>query len=181
MLKPRIRCWEGIHDPVPQDSTEGLIEMCRDFIKSDMVGVEVGSFHGASSEVFSVFCSKLTCVDPWTLAQDQRGYQELPRDLSVLAEKNFDELMHQCKNIIKMRLFSDQAAPLFKDESLDFVYIDGAHDDINVELDIKLWSPKIKKGGYLSGHDYVIVKRIIDKLEIEVIKVYPDSSWISLR
>lgn len=180
MIKPRIRCWEGIHDPVPQDSTEGLIEMCSDFIKSEMVGVEVGSFHGASSEVFSVFCKNLTCVDPWTLAQDQRGYSEIPRDLSVLAERNFDELMNRCENITKMRLFSDQAALSFENESLDFVYIDGAHDDINIELDIKLWSPKIKKGGYLSGHDHMLIEKILNKLEIKVINVYQDSSWISL-
>ena len=42
----------------------------------------------------------------------------------------------------------------FKDESLDFVYIDGNHGLKNVVHDIVEWSQKVRKGGIVSGHDY---------------------------
>ena len=47
------------------------------------------------------------------------------------------------------------AVKKFKDESLDFVYIDGAHDYKNVYKDLKAWSKKVKKGGIVAGDDYV--------------------------
>lgn len=49
---------------------------------------------------------------------------------------------------------SVEAAKDFEDESLDFVYIDAAHDYHNVSSDLKAWWPKVKPGGIVSGHDY---------------------------
>lgn len=34
------------------------------------------------------------------------------------------------------------------------VFIDARHDYESVANDIKLWSPKVKIGGVLCGHDY---------------------------
>ena len=42
----------------------------------------------------------------------------------------------------------------FKNESIDFVFIDGSHSYEDVKTDIELWFPKIKIGGIISGHDY---------------------------
>lgn len=41
-------------------------------------------------------------------------------------------------------------------DSLDFVYIDGDHSYAWCLADCRLWWPKIKEGGILCGHDYVI-------------------------
>lgn len=46
------------------------------------------------------------------------------------------------------------AAKSFKDESLDFVFIDGSHDYHSVSEDIKVWRRKVKPSGILAGHDY---------------------------
>ena len=43
---------------------------------------------------------------------------------------------------------------LYDEESLDFVFIDAAHDMRNVLADVASWTPKIKKGGIMAGHDY---------------------------
>jgi predicted O-methyltransferase YrrM len=51
--------------------------------------------------------------------------------------------------------FSIEVAKGFKNKSLDFVFIDASHDYESVRDDIKAWLPKIKKGGVLSGHDYL--------------------------
>jgi len=41
--------------------------------------------------------------------------------------------------------------------SLDFVYIDAAHDYQNVKEDLAAWYPLVRPGGLLCGHDYVDV------------------------
>jgi hypothetical protein len=48
---------------------------------------------------------------------------------------------------------SVQAASSFKDESLDFVMIDGAHDYDSVRDDVRSWLGKVKPGGVISGDD----------------------------
>lgn len=48
---------------------------------------------------------------------------------------------------------SIEASKLFEDESLDFVFIDGAHDYESVKQDLEHWYPKIKTGGWLGGDD----------------------------
>lgn len=47
-----------------------------------------------------------------------------------------------------------RAASLFPRGSVDFVFIDAAHDYTNVKADLLAWWPKIRPGGVLAGHDY---------------------------
>lgn len=49
---------------------------------------------------------------------------------------------------------SVRAAKLFADGCLDFVFLDAAHDFVNVTEDLHAWWPKIRPGGLLAGHDY---------------------------
>ena len=70
----------------------------------------------------------------------------------------------------------------FKDYSYDFVYIDGSHEKNNIERDLQLYVSKVKKGGYIGGHDYhevwpdVInaVNKIVGKPDV----IFEDTSWI---
>jgi hypothetical protein len=75
------------------------------------------------------------------------------------------------------------ASNLFPDQSFDLVYIDASHWYKDVIFDINTWLPKVKKGGYLAGHDYIpgidtfnAVNDIFGKTHS--ITVYPDSSWV---
>ena len=56
--------------------------------------------------------------------------------------------------ITSIRKPSLEAVNDFEDESLDFVFIDAAHEYEDVKADILAWLPKIKKTGILAGHDY---------------------------
>ena len=47
----------------------------------------------------------------------------------------------------------ENAAKLFQDNSLDFVYIDSAHDYEHTKEDLETWYPKVKKGGLFCGDD----------------------------
>jgi hypothetical protein len=92
---------------------------------------------------------KLILVDPWvkygrsiTKERAERHYQ-----VSLKRMKRFDTVF--------MRTTSMEAVKQIADASLDFVYIDALHDFNNVIMDLIHWSPKVKKGGVISGHDYV--------------------------
>lgn len=54
--------------------------------------------------------------------------------------------------LIKLRSF--QAATVFVPGSLDFVYIDGAHDYESVMTDLVSWWPNLSDQGILAGHDW---------------------------
>lgn len=57
---------------------------------------------------------------------------------------------------------SVEAAKAVPDGSLDFVFIDGDHTYEAVCDDLRAWTPKLKPGGLLCGHDYGIPREIID-------------------
>lgn len=61
---------------------------------------------------------------------------------------------------------SVEVAQNYKDASLDFVFIDGAHTYDAVVADIKAWLPKVKPGGIIAGHDYdqTGVSRAVDSI-----------------
>lgn len=49
---------------------------------------------------------------------------------------------------------SVEAAQQVEDGSLDFVFIDADHSYESVTRDIDAWRWKVRKGGWLGGHDY---------------------------
>jgi hypothetical protein len=53
-----------------------------------------------------------------------------------------------------IKAVSWEAAQLYDDNSLDFVFLDAAHDYDSVVKDINAWLPKVGVGCHLAGHDY---------------------------
>jgi hypothetical protein len=86
-----------------------------------------------------------------------------------------------------IRLRSLDAAPLFPDHSLDFVYIDASHSRPNVDNDINAWYNKVRPGGMLGGHDWGVqdVKDAVhqfaeeNKLKLEEDKFQTD--WFIIK
>jgi hypothetical protein len=115
-------------------------------------GVEIGVAEGKFSEVLAKYGAKMTCVDTWGVGDDARSQQIG----SNQAQQRYDEAVerlkpYECK---LLRMKSMEAIPLIPDKSLDFVYIDGAHDFDYIMEDIIAWSRKVKPGGIVAGHDY---------------------------
>lgn len=46
------------------------------------------------------------------------------------------------------------AAGAFKDGEFDFVFIDADHSYEGCRDDIRMWAPKVRSGGWVTGHDY---------------------------
>ncbi len=51
-----------------------------------------------------------------------------------------------------------EAATVIPDGALDFVFIDAVHSYDEVKADIETWLPKVRDGGFITGHDYDIAK-----------------------
>lgn len=121
--------------------------------------VEIGCWKGQSSSFMAVEINnsgkniKFDCVDHWSDAEGCPG-----PDPWVQSGKLFEKFMSntdRVKHIITpVRMMSVDAAKNYKDDSLDFVFVDGDHEYDGCKADIVAWLPKIKSGGILAGHDY---------------------------
>jgi hypothetical protein len=114
------------------------------------VGAEIGVAEGLHAEVLCKANSKLLlhCIDAWTHYPGYEEYEDLDH-VEVVARTR---LSKYSTHLIKS--MSSEAVKRFPDNSLDFVYIDAGHDFLNVATDIALWTPKVRSGGIVFGHDY---------------------------
>lgn len=119
------------------------------------VGAEIGVASGYFSKHLDHYCSnfKLYSIDAWAIFGGcmQGETQEDMENLYRSARLNLTGT--RCKIV---RGWSMDVVKRFSDKSLDFVYIDAAHDYKNVYQDIQEWSKKVKKDGIVAGHDYQI-------------------------
>jgi len=118
--------------------------------------VEVGSWKGQSATFMCEHIAKANkdieffCVDTWEGSVEHAS----THDLTNLYEKFLYNMKPYEKYYFPLKLDSIIASRKFKDKSLDFVFIDAAHDYESAKNDIIAWLPKIKNGGILAGHDY---------------------------
>lgn len=118
--------------------------------------VEVGCWKGRATCAFTTSIPKdqfeLFCVDPFL------GSSEHKEDLQGKSTRaDFEDNLKNrglLDSIVVLEKYSEDAAKDFEDNSLDLVFIDAEHDYDNVKLDILSWSPKLKSGGIICGHDY---------------------------
>ncbi len=113
-------------------------------------GAEIGVAEGYHAQILcqAIPALRLHAVDIW---QKYPGYEEYPNP-----EDCYRQALENLKpyNVKFYRKFSMDAVKEFPASSLDFVYIDGAHDFKSVAEDICEWSPKVRVGGIVFGHDY---------------------------
>jgi len=96
---------------------------------------------------------RMYAIDPW---EDQPNGTETYQgwEWKAIYSEYKDRIEKYKNRVITLKRYSDYAATLIKDGSLDFVFIDAQHDYDSVKKDIYLWMPKIKPNGLLCGHDY---------------------------
>jgi len=140
-----------------------------DIIPENAICVELGSHNGQSALAFikSGRIKSIHCIDNWGEGYIDPMYNRMSQVKD--AEYIFNERIKPFDNIIKVKRMTSDAADLFKNESIDFLYIDASHDYKSVKDDILNYYPKVKTGGIISGHDYATEKncrkpRIIDRV-----------------
>ena len=146
--------------------------------------VEVGTWKGRSAIYMAVEIInsgkkiKFDCVDNWEYVN---GLQyDLNKSLfgSDIYQEFLSNISPVSHVINPVKSISWDAATMYEDESLDFIFIDAAHDYNSVRKDILAWFPKLKKGGIIAGHDYTThegVKSAVDEFfDVDVSR----SSWL---
>lgn len=150
------------------------------------VGAEIGTAKGVYAEVLCKSGLKLYAIDPWKDYPDYHSHKvtDWQAELDRQYEKTKQVLAPYDCTII--RKSSMEALADFEDESLDFVYIDANHEFKYVVEDIYEWSKKVKKGGIISGHDYLFtMPRESDEIHVKYVlpaytKAYKIDNWYIL-
>ena len=122
--------------------------------------VEIGTYKGRSAAFMGVEIINSDKPITFYTVDHFKGSAEHNNlaDLYVEAWNNLAPLAKASKARVRVwSIDSITASKNFKDNTLDFVFIDGSHDYDSVVADINAWFPKVKKGGILAGDDYVDV------------------------
>ena len=127
-------------------------------------GVEVGVCTGALSQRILAADPTLYLylVDPWAEALEGGTYRSTEDTKAQWSQKEHEEAMDVALKAVQpfggrykiMRMTSVEAAETFPQKSLDWVFLDGDHSYEAVKADIQAWTPKVRPGGLICGHDY---------------------------
>ena len=131
-----------------------LLELWRDL--GYRVGAEIGTEAGRYAEEIcrAIPGVKLHCIDPWQAYDRYEDHREQSR-MDHFYNVALSRLVHQNSFDVELiRAPSLDAVHRFKPASLDFVFIDGNHHFDFVVQDIIAWSPIVRPGGIVAGHDY---------------------------
>jgi len=115
-------------------------------------GAEVGVYKAEFTEKFAQAGLEIYGVDPW-MAQGYEGHEHRQGRQDFLFN-HAQRVVGKYPNCKLIRKTSIDAAKDFEDGSLDFIYIDGNHGLKYVIEDLWEWTPKVRKGGVISGHDW---------------------------
>jgi predicted O-methyltransferase YrrM len=189
--------WRAYHskdpaqDPTRCDFSDLYAEAVMDAPDGGVL-VEVGSYLGASAIAMCKHIKasgkhlRFVCVDHFRGSAD-----EIHQNLAAhcggsyrkLFEANLDK--HGVQNMVEV-IEGDSAgsADLFRDRTVDFVFIDAEHTTEAVKRDVNAWLPKVKPGGTLAGHDWNWatvrdgVRAVLGEDRTSGLKEYQPYSWL---
>lgn len=156
--------------------------------------VEVGAWLGRSTQYMANLIKesnkniRFDVVDTWEGQDDVAEQMALKFKLATKNYTLFDAFKawmnkyNVLGHINPIQMTSIEAAQLYDDNSLDFVFLDADHRYKFVIEDLKAWWPKIKSGKVFAGHDYDWpgVKQAVDeffnpmKIKIKI----DNTSWV---
>ena len=128
------------------------------------LGFKRGAEIGVGSGIFSeIICKKVPgvrmyCIDAWQPYSDYVDYTD-DKYLELDYQTARSRLAPYRAEFLRM--FSVEAAGCFADGDLDFVYIDANHFEPYVTMDLEAWARKVRRGGIVSGHDYINVHSMV--------------------
>jgi len=110
------------------------------------LGVDQGDF---SAEILK-FCEpkKLHLIDFW----GSKRYNQI-KQKSV--EKRFEDELKRGQLEINLG-FSIEVVKQFPDNYFDWIYIDTDHSYKTTKAELDLYAPKMKSGGVIAGHDFIV-------------------------
>jgi hypothetical protein len=148
-------------------------DLVRKVILPGSIGAEIGVFRGDFAVIMAQCpLAALHLIDPWI------KYKEYERD-ACMNNSNHEENLRETQRklaqdiargrVIIHRGFSADIAvqTMFM---LDWFYLDAFHIYPEVIQDLRLWSKRLKPGGFIMGHDYIETTQWARTLEFGVVK-----------
>jgi hypothetical protein len=134
-----------------------MLDIVLDQFPAGGTWVELGSWTGRSAAycvVELINRDKLGafyCVDTWKGEAAIAYDVDIVQDLKNIFCQNLNPVIEQ---VTMLSEISWQAADNFKDESVDFCYVDAGHSYEAVTNDLAAWWPKLRPGSRFAGDDY---------------------------
>jgi len=147
--------WANQSDP----SGLGLVEPISKLTGRKLIGVEIGVCLGSTTKSFLSNIpniQKLYAVDNYPTYIDWNG-TDMNEERQELMKQYAKDLLTPFGDRVKFCYESStEFAKTLKEESLDFVFIDGDHSDEASYNDFCNYYPLVKKYGIFAGHDIVL-------------------------
>jgi Methyltransferase domain len=138
-------------------------------------GVEVGALHGQSARYLAEALRRAwpgrSTLDVVELSDNREILRANLADVADVAGTIGD---------IHSPCFSLQAATMYDAASLDFVFLDADHSYEGVSADIAAWTPKVKRGGIIAGHDFChyfpgVIRAVLERFP--QVNVWRGTEW----
>lgn len=140
-----------------------LVRLLKD--RPHTAGAEIGTCEGRCALGLLTGLpnlEELICVDLWEHNDDfhrlmlNKDGRILNADWGMVLDKFIENVIEPYRDrVVALRMSSVGAAHMIVDKSLDFVFINANHAYDFINADIIAWTPKVKRGGIIAGHDYV--------------------------
>lgn len=160
------------------------------------IGAEIGVWEGeGSKDLLTKYKNTyLYLVDWWQATPEGHSYFKGSKKISRLNQEQMDNAYKKALNNLKgfenritiYKQESAEASKNVKDDSLDWIFFDGDHSEEGLTRDLINWVPKVKKGGWIGGHDwenkntYGDVKTAVEKFfkdRISEIELDRNTTW----
>jgi uncharacterized Rossmann fold enzyme len=152
---------ERFGPPAAEERAQQLLAWIKDM--ENPRGAEIGVFTGDLSKRLLQGRDdlRLYLIDHWaasapgSYADSEDFHSKLTQaEQDQYFERTLGAIAFAAERAMVVRMHSAVAAQCVADASLDFVFIDADHSYEGCKADILAWSPKVRAGGFLSGHDY---------------------------
>jgi len=145
-----------------REALNNIVEMVK---REGMMVAEVGSWTGNSTLTLAGrikdYKGVIFAIDHWQ-GSPKTSHLKWAEERDIYAIFKERMVKNNVWSIIKpMVMESLTAANIFRDKSLDLVFIDADHRYQEVKKDIRAWLPKVREGGIISGHDCEIQYKIL--------------------
>ena len=173
--------WDALLDHIPADRP--------------IRGAEVGVWEGRLSQQLLAARPLLTMhlIDRWKHPEPGDSYASSGAITATLPQSRYDEAYQATQDRMLPYVITKRVA-IRKGDSweiglsydvdyFDFVFLDADHSYNGAYRDLMAWSPRVKPGGYICGHDYGRpdqgdVKRAVDEyFEGAIGKVKTGDAW----
>jgi len=121
------------------------------------IAVEVGVFTGKfSAKNLLHWKGHYFQIDAWKYRPGDptdKNYKGVDANLKHKTA-SWDAVKPFHNRVTQIQALSYDAAATFKNESIDWIYIDALHTEEALLKDLNAWYPKVRPGGLISGDDY---------------------------